>query len=409
MKILFVAFPESIHTHRWVSQIENNNFKIALFPSLINHKLNENFNQIIVFEPFYLTNYFDSQPGNIYISPYFNFLKKFQSFKILKRIIYLFVRKFLKKNLADELNKVIQKFNPDIIHSLETQHSGYLVAEAKYKSTTKFPYWVHSTWGIDLHYFGTKEKHINLIKNCLSRIDHLIVEGNRDLDLARLFGYKKEISIFPSVGGGFHIFPLTSQKTSGRKVILIKGLQDECRNAICSLHAVEDNIQYLKDYKIFVYSAENLIIKYVNEIKDRTKLDIEILEYLDYKSMNELVKTARISMCTNFTDGVPNSMIEAMIYGAFPIQSDTSMANEWIINNLTGMIIPANNRKDAAEALRCALLNDNMVNSAAIINNKKVKENLDYELIKNRTILLYTQIYNTLNKYNDKRNKSISS
>src|SRR6185503_10908709 len=64
---------------------------------------------------------------------------------------------------CDELIKTIQKVKPDIIHSLEIQHAGYLTLSAKKKIGSDFPTWIVTNWGADIHYFGEIQEHAEKI------------------------------------------------------------------------------------------------------------------------------------------------------------------------------------------------------------------------------------------------------
>jgi glycosyltransferase involved in cell wall biosynthesis len=106
--------------------------------------------------------------------------------------------------------------------------------------------------------------------------------------------------------------------------------------------------------------------------------------------MLDLNKIARISITTNLSDGLPNSFLEAMIYGAFPIQSNTSNANEWIQVGVSGFLVPPNDPEIIEKAIRIALTDDNLVDNAALINHKLAKQKLDYKTIQNKAISIYT-------------------
>jgi len=392
MKILFVGFPYSIHTYRWISQLDGSEIEYYFFPNQHNQPLNPNFKNLKYFESFYKTNYFNDLPNNNYYSPYLNFLS-FSKNSFLKKSLFFIDRKINKENhLMNDLLKVIKTIKPDIVHSMETQNSGYLVSLAKENFKGKFPIWVHSIWGIDLHFYGNKPLHESQIRKCLSAVDYLITEGKRDCRLARFYGYKNKDIIFQSTGGCF--VPATlNKKPSERKIILVKGWQDECRNALNSMEAIENCVKELETFEVIVYSANKPVLDFVEKIKKQNSLKIRIIEQMSHQDLIEINKNARISICVNFSDGVPNTMLEAMMCGAFPIQSNTSMAEEWIEDGITGILVPPDNVELTIKALKTALQNDNLVDKAGIHNHQLIQNKLNYYKIREEVLDFYNGLF----------------
>lgn len=383
MRILFVAMPFSIHTVRWISQLNDTGWDIHLLPSMKFQPLHAEMRGVTYHENFY-DNLYARIPGNTYSSIHVPFLSFIRNGLLKKGI-----RKFanvagIARDPADELARLIGKIRPDIIHSLETQHAGYLVARAKKKMADKFPFplWIHSTWGIDLHFFGRLQKHIPLIRETMAGVNVLVVEGKRDEVLAKKLGFRSEVRVFPSVGGGFHIPDGEAGKTSIRKKILVKGTQDIIRRGVVALRALERCADLLGEYEIILYSSNEITRAVAELFTGHTGKQITILEGVDHDGMLRLNAEARLNICVNISDGLPNAMLEAMLMGAFPIQSDTSVANEWIQNGETGMLVPPEDPDVIEWAIREALLNDELVDRAAVANRRRISEQLEYRHIK---------------------------
>jgi glycosyltransferase involved in cell wall biosynthesis len=79
--------------------------------------------------------------------------------------------------------------------------------------------------------------------------------------------------------------------------------------------------------------------------------------------------------------------------GAFPVQSCTACANEWIQDGKSGLIVPPEEPEEIAIAVRRALTDDQLVDQAAEINEKTVKERLDYSVIQPQVVKIYQDIY----------------
>jgi glycosyltransferase involved in cell wall biosynthesis len=391
MRILFVAMPFSIHTARWISQVNDKSWDINLTASMPFKPLHEDINNITYHVSFY-NNIFQKVKGNIYSSPALPFFSFIES-PLLKKLF----RKFagilgIEKSESQKLADLIIKLKPDIIHSMETQHAGYLVSEAKKRVKGPFPVWIHSNWGIDLHYFGELQDHIGRIRETLTNIDVLLVEGKRDEVLARNLGFEKKVYRFPSVGGGFIIPSSTLTALSSRNKILIKGNQDIIRRGIIAIKAVEKCIDLLDNYEIVLYSASEDTIKEAESFFERTGKRITVCSSINHEQMLKLNSEARINLCVNLSDGLPNAMLEAMLMGALPIQSNTSVADEWIDNGKNGFLVPPENTDQIAMALRMALTDNELCEAAGSYNRALIAERLEYNKIRKEVIRMYEDV-----------------
>lgn len=370
MKILFVAFPFSIHTVRWLNQLAGSGFELHLYSSHRGALPHAQLSEEIVYH---------SNPLS---------LKKERTLfdKVADRI-----KTPVNKSSSEELNVLITHIQPDIIHSLESQHAGYLVSKVKENFRGKmFPFWIHSNWGIDLHFFGKLNDHQAPLKKMLLQIDLLIVEGERDSVLAREFGYVQHVEIFPSVGGGFLTPVLKSVAPSQRSKILIKGTQDIVRRGLCAIRALERCTDVLNGYEILLYNSciETRIAAEL--FKANTGKEIKIIKECAHNAMLELTAASRISICTNMSDGLPNSMLEAMMLGAFPIQSDTCISEGWINNGRNGFLVPPEDTDLIAAQIRMALGNDVLVDEAVPLNAAIISERLNYFTMQEAALKMYS-------------------
>ena len=99
-------------------------------------------------------------------------------------------------------------------------------------------------------------------------------------------------------------------------------------------------------------------------------------------------------MGLSITDAISTSLLEAMVMGSFPIQSDTSCAGEWFKNGQTGILVNPEDPEDVEKALRKALADDDLVNRAAKLNYDMLFERLEYSKIKNKVINIYKDVVN---------------
>src|SRR5919199_1847107 len=159
------------------------------------------------------------------------------------------------------LAKLIRWLKPDIVHSMEIQHAGYLTSAARAKLGGRFPTWVVSNWGSDIYLFGRLSEHHHKIKAVLSACDYYDAECHRDVELAKEFGFKGEVlPVLPNTGG----FDLQQARqlrqpgpTSARRLIALKGYQGWVYRALVGLRGIELCADLLKEkgYRIAIYLA----------------------------------------------------------------------------------------------------------------------------------------------------------
>ncbi len=108
--------------------------------------------------------------------------------------------------------------------------------------------------------------------------------------------------------------------------------------------------------------------------------------------MLRLFGSSRISVALGITDGTPHSMLESMVMGAFPIQSDTADLIGWITNGKNGFAVPAEDPKAVASSLCEALSNSNLIDDADNINSNITRERIDVSVVIPKIIDVYKNI-----------------
>jgi glycosyltransferase involved in cell wall biosynthesis len=77
-------------------------------------------------------------------------------------------------------------------------------------------------------------------------------------------------------------------------------------------------------------------------------------------------------------DGTPNSLLEAMACGVFPICGDLESIREWIDHEENGLLIDPNDPKSLADAIVRALKDSALRNRAAKLNAQIIADRADY-------------------------------
>ena len=131
--------PDSVHTARWIKQLAGQGWDIHLFPV------------------------YDAEPHRDLADTTFHTFSNVRTPEMNKTLrlaglyplhrgvwhAHLWANMFFPARMAPQarLTSVIRHLKPDIVHSLEMQHSAYLTLEARRALTGKFPPWFVSSLG----------------------------------------------------------------------------------------------------------------------------------------------------------------------------------------------------------------------------------------------------------------------
>ena len=391
MRILFIALPDSIHAARWVNQVTDQGWDVHFFPANANPIHSQLRNVTTYGLGSFRPDYLDASVEWQQLWP----LRGTSRLSLL-------VSKF-KPNLFERskwLARVIDRIKPDLVHSMEFQQAGYLTLAARALiGADKFPKWAVSNWGSDVYLFGRLREHAGRVKEILKSCDYYHSECCRDVELARDLGLRGEVLPVVPASGGFNVEAMLKHRqpgaTSARRTIALKGYQNWSGRALVGLRAIELCADVLKGYKVIIYlgSPEVRIAAELVSAKTGLSIEVEDRRHPGNEHILQLHGSARLSLGLSISDAISQSLLEAMIMGSFPIQSDTSCANEWVQDGQSAFIVPAEDSLPIAEAIRRAVLDDELVNKAAELNLRTARERLDAQVVKPRIIALYNQIF----------------
>ena len=362
-KILIVAMADSIHTARWLEQFRDVEIKFILFPSSPHRRVHPRIKQML------------KTDSGINLTLSWGLRMFSLPLWVIDRFVDSRVRGLL-------LRRMLRREKPEIVHAMETQGAGYVMRRAIRKSISR-PRVMLTIWGSDLFWFRQFPRHKRKLKETLELVDDLALECNRDVAIAHDLGYEgRVIPPFP-ITGGYDVETLSRIASlvppSKRKVILVKGHTRFVGRAELALEALEQARDLLSDYKIIVYSADPKARRVSRKLSTQHSLDISLHRRgsLAHDQVINLFSEARIYLGISLSDGLPNSLQEAMVLGAFPIQTNTSCADEWIVDGKSGFIVDPYNPELIVSALRKALENDALVDAAAEINYLEARKKLD--------------------------------
>ena len=324
-KILLVGMVDSVHTARWIERIVDLNCEIHLLSSrkhrevhpLLRQLIDENHN-LRLLQSFH----------SVGISPYLNFLIGKINFSFFNLQNWL-----LRRILSRELYSYI--------HLLEIQHAGYLLIEARPAITdgTKI---ICTNWGSDIYYFSQFDSHLKKIREVLSIANFYSAECERDYALAKKFGFRgEELPLIPNS------FKLNSEieieiDCQERNQVIAK-----CYGGIFGLGGILISVlnQFLEEYlvaSVLLYSVTDDLLNDAKKLEQKFPNRVRISTIRNPMTSNQITaefQQSRIYIGASRSDGISTSFLEAMNYGAFPIQTNTSCAQDWITKGCVGRVV----------------------------------------------------------------------
>jgi glycosyltransferase involved in cell wall biosynthesis len=377
-KILIIGMFDSIHLARWLSQFENEKIDFTLFPSKKFKYVNYDLLKLI-----------SSKKAATY-----KFAKPYFVFKYIGFLDYLFnvALKKIGLNLKlISLKNVMLKNTFSYIHAIELQGAAYLY-DLLPKDMQDRSLLILTNYGSDTQYFQSIPDHKVKIKSVLSKADFYSAECQRDYESALKLGFTgKFLPCIPNAGGfKKDVFELNLIPSPERDLIVAK-----CYGGIFGLggliiDALEKFLKNNPGVKVLLHSVTDDLLEKCNYLQKNypnrvvvytVRRKIPRIEILDYLSRS------RIYIGASKSDGVSTSFLEALCLGAYPIQTDTSCASEWIDLGFFGSIISPSSA-DILTALNVSYFDENL-DKKREQNLENAKKYLSYNEIKKRALEFY--------------------
>jgi glycosyltransferase involved in cell wall biosynthesis len=253
--------------------------------------------------------------------------------------------------------RILKKFNPTLVHALRVQNEGYIVALA-------WPgLFVISSWGSD--FIDTAKNHIfhNLItRYTMRKTSWFISDCQRDLTLALKFNLPNNANkfLFPGNGGvDLSVFNLNLKTRRSRDILYCRGISKvTCVDILIqAFQKIKEN-PLNQDVKLVVLAPYSLHIEF-KLLAHKYGVDnenINIFNYVDTFRLAEIMQSAKLFVSPLTSDGVPNSMLEAMACGMIPVMSDLESIREFITNGENGYLFDPTSVDSLTFALNEGLL-----------------------------------------------------
>ena len=293
---------------------------------------------------------------------------------------------------ARKLRTLIQEVQPDILHALRVPYEGMLAAEALSGGRVSRPRFLVSIWGND---FTLHAPSTPLMGYCtrkvMKAVDALHADCERDIRLARTWGLGADQPTLVAPGNGGirgDVFYPPSELVKEPVIINPRGFRAYVKNE-AFFKSMPLVLAKRSDAR-FVCSSmqgEAQALKWIQELG--IEHAVQLNPPLSHAQMGEVFRGAQIVVSPSIHDGTPNSLIEGMACGCFPVAGDLESIREWITHGQNGLLVDPNDPQAIADAILIALEREDLRREAAGLNANMISAKAEYGRTMERVVEFY--------------------
>lgn len=296
---------------------------------------------------------------------------------------------------------------PELVHAMRIPFEGVLAAEGLRHHRTPL---IVSVWGNDLTLHAPQSRLLaRFTRRALARADALHTDCRVDQTRALEWGWSaaRPWLLNPGVGG----IDLAQFQPGPRDVVLLsrlgvpddgaplvvnaRGMRSYVRNdsffaAIPAVLAAHPTARFLSLGTSGHAQAEGWRTG-LGALAER----VHLLPTLPRSEVARLFQAATVACSPSEHDGTPNSLLEAMACGAFPVAGDIPSVREWITDGETGLLLVAGDSAALSRALIRALGDSALRESGRIANLARIERDAGLEPCRTRAVEFYEQVIGT--------------
>lgn len=304
---------------------------------------------------------------------------------------------------AGKLRQRITDINPDLVHAMRIPREGTATALAMPDSIPL----LLSVWGNDFTLFAKK----NMIRHyqtqrSIKRANAIHSDCLRDQELAIGLGFPKTNPTIVAPGsGGINrkIFkPLDTAKVELRQkhkipihstvVINPRGIRSYVQNR--TYFSSIPQVLNTKPDTLFISTGmkDNVVVAQWIESNNIPPGNIRLFPSVPHDEMAELFQLSDIIISPSLHDGTPNSLLEGLACGCFPVAGNIESIREWIENNHNGLLCDPTDPNDVAQALIKAINETELRSVAKTFNLRLISERADYDKVMPEMLKFYESL-----------------
>jgi glycosyltransferase involved in cell wall biosynthesis len=309
---------------------------------------------------------------------------------------------------AGRVRDLVQQIQPNLVHAMRIPYEGLLAAEAL--RGVRVPLLL-SIWGNDFTLHAAHSPVLAwMTRRALRRADALHPDTKRDLRLARELGFscEKPGAVLPSAGGiqrdlfadgpaspelaAAYAIPLNQEGRPAIPVVInSRGARSYVRNdtffqAIPRVLAEKPETRFL----CVAMQGNAMAQEWIEKLN--ISAAVRLLPSLSRQEMAEHFRLATVTVSPSEHDGTPNTLLEAMACGAFPVAGDIESVREWITHEQNGLLCDPGDPVALGYCIVQALEDGKLRCRAAAQNQQLIADHADYTQVMREAERFYEKL-----------------
>jgi glycosyltransferase involved in cell wall biosynthesis len=284
--------------------------------------------------------------------------------------------------------QIVNEIQPDLVHALRIPFEGMLAS-----LTPKDIPLLVSIWGNDLTLHArTSPFMASHTRKALRRADGLLADAHRDERLAKQWGLREDAPTLVVPGNGGLDLKRVKEVTKGKElpfdlpadrplVINPRGFRPGSVHQNTFFRSIPLVLEKVPQ-AFFICTAmqgQPEAEKWVEKlgIQDHVLL----LPYLPQGQLWQVYAQSKVYVSLSSHDGTPNTFLEVLACGCFPVVGDIESLREWLRDGKNGLLVDPMDPHQAADAVIQALTDEALLASARQKNFAMIKQRVDVDLV----------------------------
>ncbi len=297
-----------------------------------------------------------------------------------------------------EFLRLVQDWDPDLVHALRIPFEGMLG-----RTTPSSLPFIAATWGNDLTLHARGSFLMRwFTRRTLKRADGLTSDTHRDVALAHQFGFGQNAPTLVVPGsGGVDLEGITKAEGFDQDTYAIpdnvywvvnpRGLRPGSVHQEAFFAAIPEVLEQQPDTIFICPGLAQLSQAHKWAAKYNIETNLYLLPSLDQSQLWALFKRSNVFVSPSSHDGTPNTFLEAMACGCFPVAGDIESLRKWIIDGENGLLVDPTDPEQIANAILKALTNGDLRDKAAVQNQQIIKNRASNQACQEKITEFYQQ------------------
>lgn len=280
-----------------------------------------------------------------------------------------------------KLARIIEELKPDLVHALRIPFEGMLAASIPHEIPL-----IVSIWGNDLTLHARSSPLMAAwTRRTLQRANGLIADASRDIKLAKKWGLGADAPALLAPGnGGLDLAEmrqaaaradLSVELPVGRPLVINpRGFRPGSVHQASFFHSIRQVLKTMPD-AFFVCTAMQGQAQAEKWVRDLgVQGSVLLLPYLPQQVLWQIYARSCVYVSLSSHDGTPNTFLEALACGCFPVVGDIASLREWLTHGENGLLVDPRDARAAAAAICRALRDEPLRRDAHAINQQMISD-----------------------------------